>query len=61
VVCATSEVEAANMHPKGGGPLDPENRFDSWANRPEEVIVILIGRAEDSVKIGVVCASYNVG
>ena len=72
VVCAETESEASLMHPSECAKLtanewliDAGSGFiwhdDTWAERPENVKVKLIGTADKSIKKGVVLASFNAG
>lgn len=60
VVCAETEEEARMIHP-GKDEWDGEmDKYDTWC-AAKDVKVELIGIADDSVKEGVVCASFNAG
>lgn len=61
VVCAPDEETARNMNPAGGGPMDWKDRNWGWCNKPESVEVEYLGEAAETVKQGIVCASYNAG
>ena len=74
VVCCESHEEAQRIVPGQGYTKEHSKELDDkywteaktstypeWATRPELVSVTLIGTAEESVKLGVVCASYNAG
>ena len=56
VVAAESDDDARNIHPSG---------YDNWGLsvwcKPDQVKVTLIGNAEDNMKRGVICASFNAG
>jgi hypothetical protein len=57
VVCASSESEAKNMHPRDG-----ELRFNyDWCSSVDFVNVQYIGEAAEGMKKGVICASFNAG
>ena len=72
VVAAESEDEARNTHPQGYVWRDDEWQFqfasgdwakagmNTWAHR-DLVKVELIGEAIESVKVGVICASFHAG
>lgn len=53
VVAAETAEDAAKIHPDGS--------FGSWAKRPENVKVKLIGTATEGTPEGVICASFNAG
>jgi hypothetical protein len=75
VVCAPSVEEAKNWHPSGqmmyehcesweyvwDKPTWRDGSLTEWACKPEQVECKLIGVADDSVAVGVVCASFNAG
>ena len=56
VVAAESDGYARNIHPSG----DDEWDDNTWC-KPDQVKVTLIGNAEDNMKRGVICASFNAG
>jgi hypothetical protein len=58
VVCAPDEETARNIIPGGGkwGAI-----WSSWASCPEKVTVKHLGKADQEIKSGVVCASFNAG
>jgi len=60
VVCASSAEEARTIHPNGRGDKLSVDNY-TWVRDPEQVIVTLIGVADQSVKKGVVLASFNAG
>jgi hypothetical protein len=63
VVCATSEDTAKLIHPNHpddvGDDIDWDD--DTWVSSPDEIIVTLLGKAEKSLEIGLICSSYNAG
>ena len=62
VVCAKDENEARNMSPIDGTQFDwNDNMWLSWACKPENITVKLIGKANKDIKHGVICSSYNAG
>jgi len=67
VVAAQSEDEARIIHPSDytdNGDLDRDcfpRYSDTWASRPSDVCVELIGTATDGTEAGVICASFNAG
>jgi hypothetical protein len=73
VVCASSVEEAKNWHPSGHAMYERREEWEyhwekptwgdssDWACKPEQVECKLIGVADDSVAVGVVCASFNAG
>lgn len=61
VVAAESE-EAARMTRPDSDPWPEGDKRDwTWAKKPENVKVKLIGTAADGIPAGVVCASFNAG
>jgi len=61
VVCAETEEEARNIHPSGDNSEFTYKEPRSWVN-PEEVIVELIGTADDSFEeITIILNSYRAG
>lgn len=63
IVCADNEDEARKINPSGGGWKDPNlhSYMYSWASKPANVKVTLIGKAEDHMHKGIVLASFNAG
>ena len=61
VVCASSYTEAASIHPDGSTGSWCQERWRSWASHPELVHVECIGKACDSLRRGVILASFNAG
>ena len=59
VVAAESAEEASHLHP--GEYTTWDDNYPSWATKPENVKVELIGDAAPDVTKGVVCASFNAG
>ena len=61
VVCAESEEEARLTHPNFRKNWDGRpTSCDTWCNA-QDVKVELVGIANDTAEIGVVCASFNAG
>jgi hypothetical protein len=60
VVCAETEENAKLTHPDGESEVIRDDSYDSWA-KYEEIKVSYLGEADESVGIGVVCASFNAG
>lgn len=58
VVCATDSEMARRIHPGCGFG---EFGCGDWATKPENVEVTYLGEADDTVKAGVICASFNAG
>lgn len=58
VVCATTEIAAQKIHP--GGYDEESWSTENWCAQ-ENVKVKYLGIADDSLKTGIVCASYNAG
>lgn len=56
VVCATNEEDARNTYP---GQM--ENDGNDWTLDPSKVDVTYLGEADNSLKTGVICASFNAG
>ena len=63
VVCAPDEETARNTYPGGGTTMDSNNWLDcdDWCSSPDLVIVQYLGKADESIKQGVVLAAYNAG
>lgn len=67
VVSAESEDHARCIHPSfyiENGNLDSDcfpRYCDTWATKPSDVLVELIGTAIDETEAGVICASFNAG
>lgn len=59
VVCALSEGNARLMHPDNG-TINPDRAvypnwdMETWVEHPDDVKVTLLGKAEDSIDIGVI-------
>lgn len=73
VAAGTDEEQVKNMHPSGNGYYNNTNGHwqyysdntymsgeDDWTN-PKHTTVELIGIADKSIKLGVICASFNAG
>lgn len=60
VVAAETEEQARVMHP-GGGTINPNSQFSSWATNPDDVLVEYIGDAASGTKSGIICASFTAG
>jgi hypothetical protein len=56
VVAAESEEQARKIHPTGYNYWS----LETWCN-PEDVTVKLIGKAVETIELGVICASFNAG
>lgn len=63
VVCAPNEDEARNTNPSDGNKFDwaASDRIWHWCSSPGAVTVKLLGRANETVEAGLVCASYHAG
>lgn len=48
-------------HNVNGEPYLFENKYGGWTNDLNEIRVEFLGNADDSVKKGIVCASFNAG
>lgn len=59
VVAAESEDDAKTIQPREL-EFEPDDSFSDWAS-PEYVFVEYLGVAAESVKRGVICASFNAG
>ena len=57
VVCATTEEDARNMYPGQAS----QNNGNDWTLDPSKVNVTYLGKADNSLKTGVICASFNAG
>jgi hypothetical protein len=49
------------MNPRGGDLMDWKNINWGWCDKPESVEVKYLGEAAETVKQGIVCASYSAG
>lgn len=58
IVAARDDEGARKIHPDPRGWKDP---YETWANKPENVSVELIGTAKPGTKPGVILASFNAG
>lgn len=54
----TKEFWTHNIH---GTPYLFEGKYGSWTNNLDVVIVELIGTANESIKKGIICSSFNAG
>lgn len=64
VVCAPDEETACNMHPGDGTTIKSDSWsyiFNCWCSSTDKVTVQYLGKADESIKQGVVLASYNAG
>ena len=62
VVVADTEEDAARIHPSHSGGWEDRPQFAVWANKPENVKVVLVGTAASTFKAGdVVVSSFNAG
>lgn len=72
IVCAESPEQAKTIHPRGDiynddmYLYDKDNRWlryssREWASKPDNVGVEYIGEATDTVKFGIVLASFHAG
>lgn len=64
VVCAPDELTAKNMNPSNGEQMtdkDWTEKYPSWCYAVEQVNVEYLGEAADTVKPGIVCASFHAG
>ena len=69
VVCAKDEEEARNIHPeeewshnkRSPKPDHWAGGMGTWASRPDQVSVILLGEAKPGSTRGIECASFNAG
>ena len=64
VVAAKNEDDARMVHPYDKHFPTVNNWLDTnytWANKPENVNVTLIGTAIKGTKRGVICSSFNAG
>jgi hypothetical protein len=59
VVAAESADDARTIQPRELH-FEPDDSFSEWAS-PEHVTVTFLGRADWSLKRGVICASFNAG
>jgi hypothetical protein len=64
VVCTPDEETARNMYPGDGTIMESASwldRFNCWCSSPDQVTVQYLGKADESIKQGVVLASFNAG
>lgn len=63
VVCAESEEEARNIHPRGEWRNSIYSMFrdDSWAFDPKDVKVKFLGEASPTIEKGIIITSFNAG
>ena len=63
VCCVYSEEEARMTHPDGCNKICENIRDHSWIdyNQINELKVIYLGEADNSIEIGVICASFHAG
>lgn len=64
VVAAEDEDGARKIHPstyEGGKWWRRKESHGTWALSLDQVAVEFIGHAQDDVKAGVICASFNAG
>lgn len=59
VVAAESAEDARVIQPREI-EFEPDESFDYWVS-PEYVTVTFLGKAAESIKRGVICASFNAG
>lgn len=60
VVCAESEEEARNIHPRG----EWDNSIfgdNTWCRSPESVTVKYLGEAHEDLKKSIICSSFHAG
>lgn len=62
VVCAESEDDARQIHPYWPDPWTT-GIFDNstWCRSPGDVKVLYLGEAAESIKKGIICASFHAG
>jgi len=64
VVCAPDEITAKNMNPIDGNPMTDKEwnyEYSSWCSSVEQVKAEYLGEASETVKPGIVCASFHAG
>ena len=59
VVYAASAADAQQTHPHSYSQYYDTWQSCNWADRPDQVVVKLIGVADATELAGIVCASYN--
>lgn len=59
IVCAETVEQAKQINPIRDDAWT--DSYPEWATSPDRVKATLIGEADDSIKRGVVLASYNAG
>lgn len=58
VVAAENECDAIKIHPSGNDDNWGNYRNNAWCDQ-SNVKVELIGKADNNIKRGVICASFN--
>lgn len=61
VVAAENEEMARNTLPGEYCKFEESSAYSEWANSPDQVKVMLIGKAKAGTKPGVILASFNAG
>jgi hypothetical protein len=61
IVCADDDVEARNMNPSSGEPMDWSDRRYDWCSTPEAVTVKYIGEPAAGLEKGVILSDYKAG
>jgi hypothetical protein len=64
VVCAPDKETARNIYPGDGTIMESASwlvHLNFWCSSPNQVTVQYLGKADESIKQGVVLASYNAG
>ena len=63
VVCASDEMTARNIDPRGGGLMTDEDWAANpcWCNSADHIWVQYLGEADPSLGCGLVLASFNAG
>lgn len=61
VVCATCEEDARSIHPNGMEFSKVDKQYDSWVEKPSDIIVTFIGIPEVNQTRGVILSSFKAG
>ena len=59
VVCAENEEQAITIHPVGYDLFYNGKKDYAWVNSYEDIKCTYLGKADESVKYGVILASFN--
>ena len=60
IVCAESEEDAKTIHPRGN-EFKEHQQWNGWVQTKDQISCTEIGVANEDIKKGVICASFNAG